>query len=240
MNIRFLSFLFLIPLLTSCAHLSERWEYQSNHYSPSLKKNKKTVVILPFEDARVIRKKGHMGLSFIPFVPYATETFSGPEAKGFRAAAHPYFFRPKVHPAMSLAEELKASGFFSNVTYVEREENVVKADYVIKGILKRTDFSRRLYFYGLSVPGELLWLFGLPALRLESTIEVNLDLIDRRNGRTIWNYTVHETDVNKVKFWGHKKSVDVLWPQLLQEGYKKAVLSLESYLEKHSTSQQQQ
>ncbi len=64
-----------------------------------------------------------------------------------------------------------------------------EADYVLTSSIREGKYRGRIYSYGLSVFGPMLWIFGLPAGR--SKVDLKLDLIlKNQEGSEVWRHTI--------------------------------------------------
>jgi len=93
--------------------------------------------------------------------------------------------------AKAAAEELQASHIFKEVFFTNRASD---GDLVLSGTIKSTNYSGKLFSYGLSVYGPLLWFVGFPASYAKNAIEVSFTLKDRQSQRLIWQNSYSEED----------------------------------------------
>lgn len=74
------------------------------------------------------------------------------------------------------AEELNNASIFKNVFF---SHNIQDGDWYLQGNLIKSKYSVANTFYGLSLPGDLLWVLGLPSGKIKNEIEIEYKLMDK-------------------------------------------------------------
>lgn len=168
-------------ILSGCANV-QTWKYTAEPKSYNVPKIEKTVVVPPFRDIRPnYNSNKYMALAWIPLVPYSQVIEANtPEGLPFsltnvNSAAETL--------AKTTAEELNNAAIFKNVYFAF---NVEEAQFILEGTLKDFKLERYWTYYGLSLPGDLLWILGFPAGKAYNTITVQYRLVDK-NGNELFN-----------------------------------------------------
>lgn len=162
-------------LAAGCTIRQRTWAYHSNSYPVPKERGTKLAVVLPFEDRRDPLNVDRSMIGLIPFVPYGRSVQHTPPDVQL-------LIKPAQYFAESLADELNASGRYKHA-YFNRD--LGDADYVFKGDILNTDFSVKVFSYGLSIFGGLPWLFGLPETEVTNRLSLKLICGDR-NGRILF------------------------------------------------------
>jgi len=168
---KILSLFSLMIFLSGCA--TQSWKYTSNPKQYSQPEIQKTVVIPPLSDLRDNENSmtGYF-VAMIPLVPYGTSYANIPEA-------NPYMpFKPIEDFSKATAEELNNASIFKNVFF---SHNTQEGDWYLQGNLIKSKYSVANTFYGLSVPGDLLWIIGLPSGKIKNEIEIEYVLTDKNS-----------------------------------------------------------
>ncbi len=180
---KILSLFVLITMLSGCA--TQSWKYTSEPKVYKKPEIQKTVVIPPLSDSRENENSmsGYF-LAMIPLVPYGTSYFNIPEAS-------PYLpFKPIDDFSKATAEELNNASLFKNVFF---SHNTHEGDFFLQGNLIKSKYSVANTFYGLSLPGDLLWVIGLPSGKIRNEIEIEYKLMDK-------NYNIYFQKKYKESF----------------------------------------
>ena len=166
---KLLFILCIINLCTGCTMQS--WKYTSE---PKVYKNadsQYTLVVPPLRDERSNENSmsGYF-ISMIPLVPYGTSTINVPD-RAMNAKATEDFSK-------AIAEEIENATIFKSSEF---QFNKTGADLYLVGNLKSSQQIWNSTFYGLSIPGDLLWLIGLPNGKYHFNIELEYKLMDSKN-----------------------------------------------------------
>lgn len=175
--------------------------YQPNPPDPSAR-------LLPFRIAVVELEDGSSG-----------EGFTYPDFTG-EALIPGYIFGTKTlgfHQTLfgkCVASELKSSQMFATVEYYKNWEKLVddfkSYDLIVTGHLLHDRLEARLFFYGLSLPGDLFWFMGLPVMSLSR--EASFDIVafnTLQPDKSLWSHPVRFEDRSWFgAFYGHCCSND--------------------------------
>lgn len=169
-KIRFvLQIVCLCVLLSGCVD-HRGWVYQADPKEYKKAEIQKTVAVLPFTDKRENVNHDRFAIGLIPLVPYGWQDFKTPET-----VINQQFY-PKEDFAKATAQELSSASLFKDVFFSFKETD---SDYILVGELEQSDIHTKIFLYGLSAPGDLLWLLGFPAGSYSNEITVNFKLLDK-------------------------------------------------------------
>lgn len=161
----------IVFILSGCASV-QTWKYTSEpkiYKKPDLNFN---VAVTTLRDERINENgaKASGWLALIPLVPYSKIVeINVPES-------NPYInFKPTEDFSKAIAEELNNASIFEEVYYSDRTKN---AKLILTGALKNTKITQYWTFYGMSLPGDLLWILGAPVGWTDNDIEIEYRLID--------------------------------------------------------------
>ena len=155
--------------LTGCVD-HRGWVYQADSKEYKKAEIQKTVAVLPFTDKRENVNYDRMLIGFIPLMPYGWQEFKTPET-----VLNQQFY-PKEDFAKAAAQELNSVSMFKDVFFSYKETD---SDYILVGELEQSDIQSKAYFYGLSAPGDLLWLIGFPGGSYANKISITFKLMDK-------------------------------------------------------------
>ena len=180
----------VLMALSGCASV-QGWKYTAE---PKIYKKQDlnlTIAVPSLRDERINENnafKASGWLALIPLVPYSTQSeFNVPEASPFLN------FKPTEDFSKAITEELQNSSIFKEVYYSDRTKD---ADLILSGTLKESHIKKSWTFYGLSLPGDLLWLFGAPTGWVNNDIVIEYKLMDQ-------NYKIYfeKTYTANVEFY---------------------------------------
>ncbi|MBN1866689.1 hypothetical protein JW916_05310 [Candidatus Sumerlaeota bacterium] len=166
-----------------------------------------SLAVKRFEDQRAPRRyttAGKLFLTYIPLIPYVSLPFERLEesvrmqSDNIRAGGRGMTWgaRQKVAPdfetyayptsfAQAVAEDLGASGLFSEVVYVgDREPDGQR--YVLNGAVRATPFKTTATSYMLGMPGVLLWILPIPMAKVSAQTQIDLTLTDSTTNAVVW------------------------------------------------------
>ncbi len=183
---KILTLFVFLTLLSGCASI-ESWKYTSEPKIYKKPDSNLTLVVTPLRDERINKNgtKASALLAMIPFVPYSTvKEFNIPESSPFLK------FKPIEDFPKAISEEIYNASLFKENYFSDRTND---ADLILTGTLKKSQIMQTWTFYGLSLPGDLLWLLGAPVGRTHNNIEIEFKLIDK-NYKVYFekNYTTKE------------------------------------------------
>lgn len=210
---KFILLVFLFFFLSACAPV-QGWKYTSEPKIYKKQDSNLTVVIPSLRDERINEngEKASALLALIPFVPYSTlSEFNIPESS-------PYLqFRPIEDFPKAITEELSNASIFKEVYYSDRTK---EADLILVGTLKESRLKKSWTFYGLSLPGDLLWLFGAPVGWTNNDITIEFKLMDQEY-KTLFEKTYSANIEFNNGYWTNPHEIF-----RFEEGLKKISLEL--------------
>jgi hypothetical protein len=208
----------LVPVLAGGCSTQRAWVYRSNAYAGATP-NEQEVVVLPFRDDRQNVNDNRILLYLVPIVPFGWADYDVPEGATQHVTSGPWTnYKPTEDYPKALADELRSAGF--DRAHFDYSDD--GARYVVRGAIVDTTYSGRIYSYGLSAYGPLLWLFGLPAGSASNELEVELSLADKQTGATLVSrrYRAPRYDATS---WLYVMKSDFEYPTLLAGVYKQFV-----------------
>ncbi len=204
--------LLLAAALTGCAS-SRSWSYTPEPRSATDPLANVSVIVLPFEDRRLIM------IYLIPLVPFGWQTFHTPEGPQMHVNSGLWQFRPADDFARAVAQEVDNARIFRE-TFVGNRAS--EADYVLLGEITSTKYEGKIISYGLSAYGPLLWLFGFPASTTSNELMLTLKLAKTPSSPAIWTHTI--SGGASAVSWILQP--DFTYDQLLKAGLRDAITSL--------------
>ena len=184
------------------------------------------VVVLPFEDLRGNTVKDEYWKAAIPLVLYGELEYDRPEEVEKPEEVDEVRFEPPKDFAQATAMELRESGIFSSVVYAG-DGKAPTSDLVFRGIIRSTNWERRLYTYLLGPLGTIFWIVGIPMGEHTTTVELDLRLTPASNPSiSVWEMSMEF----KGKKWDSpyynlEEAVET-YPLALQEALRPAILDL--------------
>lgn len=217
---KYLILLSFLLSATSCIN-SRGWTYRSNSYSDNSFQNskltKKTVAVLPFADQRLIDNDNSVLLYLIPLMPFGYQDLNTPETlPGHINSGLWTNYNPKEDFAKAIAEELNNANIFKEVTFSYSAKDY---DYNIKGEILATNYKGKIFSYGLSVYGPLLWYIGFPATSVSNFLETKLSIVNSKTKEVIFTKTYKSEEYKKLG-WIYKLPNDFQYPEMLRIIYK--------------------
>ena len=194
----------VILVLSGCMG---RFNYQVPKNAPVADKTYDcTVRVDPFNDDRPkIGGTGPMWLYTVPGVIYGYGFYNRPEDGHFYLGIAGFKFKPKDQLAQAAQKSIKHADIFKKA-YM-KNHNWEEPDLVFTGNIKSTKFKERMYSYGLSVFGPLLWLLGAPDGWTDNHLKIQFILKQPGSESFIWKYTGSDS-VSRVH-WFYYQGQDV-------------------------------
>lgn len=161
--------------LTGCVQVHS-WKYTTEQRSYEEPKSNLTIVVPPMRDTRKNTNgtKASSMLALIPLVPYSkASVFNAPEGNPFILNN----LKVSEDLAKTTAEELQAASIFKNVHF---SFDTKPSDLILEATINKFRIKRYWTFYGLSLPGDLLWYLGLPAGTRHNDIAIKYELKDQK------------------------------------------------------------
>lgn len=212
----------LVTLLVGCA-TQRSWVYKANSYGTPAGARKEKVVVLPFNDARENVNRNLIPLYLIPIMPFGWANYEVPEgATQHITSALWTNYKPTEDYPKALAEELRSAGLFGGAYFDFKEGD---AEFAIRGTLQSTKYSGKIFSYGLSVYGPVLWFIGLPAGSASNDLVVELRCDDLKAGRTLLTKRYRAPTYSATSFL-YVMANDFNYPDMLAGVYKDFVQDL--------------
>lgn len=224
-----LALAFLATALAGCTGLEE-WSYDADARIERVPVLAKHVIVPPLKDLRS-RKNRDVGVALatlIPLWPYGTAQYNRPERQPIWGQMDVEPPEPRDDVAKAIAEELDHSGLFATVVYSDTDQG---GDLVLRGDLITLNDDRWHTCYGLTIFfGQLLWIVGVPSGGTTQELTLNLSMVERGTGRTLWSEAFTGSDSRTV--WLYSLKYGLRHPDLLKTQMRQAIKSLEATLSK--------
>lgn len=192
-----------------------------------------SLVVVPLDDKRSTEVREQYWASVIPFVPYASSTYDRPETVSNSSPVDEVTFSPSHDFARAMAEEIRKTGIFTSVTFVDKDQPLPPSDFVLRGRLYSTRWERNITTYLLGPAGTALWVAGLPLGTTETDVEMFAQIAKAGEpDNVLWGFAM-EFDAKETDslYRGLEDSV-TNYPRGLQEGLR---LAIEDLVEKAPT-----
>ncbi len=181
-----------------CTVSNNVWKYTAE---PKIYKKQDinfTIQIPAFRDIRPnennIYSGGKFLLAMVPFVPYTTITdLYVPEGNIANA--------PEIF-AKATAAELANASIFDDVIVMPTSQKFV-ADYILEGTIISTNVKQTITFYGLSLPGDILWLLGAPPGKAYNNLSIQYRILNNKYD-VIFNKTYFKEKDWWLSFYSNK------------------------------------
>lgn len=188
-----------------------------------------SVGVLPLDDKRLnVNNFGGYFLYLIPLMPFGHVQYTRPDsARMFNTIAQ-FEFNPTEDLAKAIATSLRRANLFENAYFTYGGDS--GPDLLVKGSILSTDWEGKIYSYGLSVYGPLLWFFGLPCGSSNNQLKLELYLNRTDTKELIWDYSF-EKEKRVVQGLYYNFGHDVkAYTDLMEEGMNEAIKSLDERL----------
>ena len=213
-----------LVLVASCSN-TKGWIYkpndykQDNQYQSNIFKSK-SVAVLPFSDKRSNDNSDALMLYALPLSPLGYQNLSSPETTARHVNSGLWVnFNPKEDFAKGLVEELGKSEIFAETFFAN---SIKDSQYYINGEIISMEYKGKMFSYGLSIYGPLLWYFGLPASHISNDLEIKLSLMDSKLKKEIFSKT-YKADQYKKLGWIYNLPNDFYYPEMLRIVYQQFV-----------------
>jgi hypothetical protein len=201
-HVRFLA-LVLLASLTSCFTSVGKWTYPSGRY-PTTQSDRPapvTIVVERFVDLRSDTNRSGLPWGYVPLVPYCTFHYDRPEAVEQDEFPTQYQADPCEDLARSIAVELSRGRIVERAEYSPDGRRAAEQALVLRGRLRSFLVHESRWTYGISVYAVLLWGLGLPEGTSVNGFCVDLELVDERDERVVWQGTVFDSDHHVEGFY---------------------------------------
>lgn len=196
--------LILVALFVTACGSSSKFVYPSNSKNLVIIDEEQTsdieVAVPPFKEERGDENSNLAGMYLVPLLPYGWLEYERPDAARGFITVQEFEFDASEDMAKAAARSLNHSGAVGNAyfTYNAKKDS---ADYILQGTLHQAEYKGKLYSYGLSMFGPLLWYLGLPAGESTAMLNVSFDLVDNKTGDVVWSFTDKMSDSTYQSFY---------------------------------------
>ena len=200
------SLLFFINLCTGCVS-AESWKYTSEPKNYVKPLTQMTLRVPTLRDVRKNRQSQNVMLSMLPLVPYGSTTNQVPDGE---------LIKPTEDFSKALTEEISNASIFKSTFYSNSEG---KGDLFLEGTLYSSKVKDTLTFYGLSIPGDILWLLGAPTGKATNKIAIRYRLMD--NDYNVYMDKWYAIKKSRYNFYWKPKG-----PMFFEQLFKKIALDV--------------
>jgi len=189
MSARLLPACLLIALSFVSCGTTAGWAYPPNEtpvYSAQDSHDQRVAVMMG-SDQRSSKNSNMFAMYLIPLVPWGWMEYERPEVTRMYNTVAEYDMDISKHPALAVAEDFKRSGLFPKAFFTYGGDT--DGAWTCEVTPQRFAYEGRVYSYGLSVFGPLLWFLGLPAGENTCIVEFQLELKDP-DGDIVWTGTL--------------------------------------------------
>ncbi|MCG2713434.1 MAG: hypothetical protein L6308_01120 [Candidatus Omnitrophica bacterium] len=234
MNMRKYCFLLLVAsvILSGCGTYA-KFTYPSD-YNKLIQLYEKpkypiNVGVLPLDDKRLNENNfGGYFLYLIPLMPFGSAQYTRPDSATMFNTISKFDFNVSEDLAKAIVTSLRKANLFENVYFSYGGD--LQSDLLIKGSILSTDYEGKIYSYGLSFVGPLLWYFGLPCGSSYNELKLEIVLNKADTQDVLWDYAINNQKrvVQGMYYsWGH----DVKgYSEILQDSMNEAIKSLNEKL----------
>ena len=199
--------LIAILFMSGCASSGQSWKYTSNTRQYSKPISNLTLAVPNLQDKRKNKNSQNVMLALLPLVPYGSVNMQVPDGQ---------FIKPTEDFSKAIAEEISNAAIFKEALYTNKLSD---SDLFLEGTLYSSKLKDTVTFYGLSLPGDLLWILGAPTGKATNKITIRYRLLDK-------NYNVYMD-----KTYSKKKSrYNFFWtpkgPMFFEEIFKEIAIEV--------------
>lgn len=184
----------------------------------------KSLAVLPFDDYRSDENSAMFGMYLIPLMPFGWGTYDRPDAATMFLSITAYDITPSEDLAKAAAVSFRHSNLFKDVFFTFGGEKN-NADFILKGRLKVMRYRGKVFSYGLSIEGPLLWFLGAPAGTSENQLALELILCNK-DGKVLWEWSMDKEDWMVQWLYARMGYDCKLFTTIYQDGMNDAVNSL--------------
>jgi hypothetical protein len=218
---RRVSFAFVIAVLSFGCASGRDWKYTPEPRQAIQPMANVSVAVLPFEDLRRNSNENRVLLYLIPLFPFGWADYETPEGQEQHMTSTLWQFKPSDDLARAVAQELENARIFRE-TFVSNRAS--EGDYVLMGEIVSTKYEGKIFSYGLSAYGPMLWFLGLPAATHSNRLELRLRLAKTPSDAPVWTHTI--SGGSGGTSWIYVMRPDFEYDALLKDGMREALRSL--------------
>ena len=204
---RIIMLLVTILFMSGCASSMQNWKYTSNEKQYTKPISNLTLAVPNLQDKRKNKNSQNAMLALLPLVPYGSVNIQVPDGAQIK---------PTEDFSKAIAEEISNASIFKETIYTNKLSD---SDLFLEGTLYSSKLKDTVTFYGLSLPGDLLWLIGAPTGKATNKIIVRYRLLDK-------NYKVYMDKIYSKK----KTRYNFFWmpkgPMFFEEIFKEIALEV--------------
>lgn len=218
-----LTALILSTLLIMGCQSQKAWVYAPNQFQNKPPLSSKKAVVQPFDDLRENDNSNNIRFYLIPLFPFGWADLKVPEGAQHHVFSELWInYKPTEDFPKALASEVQNARIFEEAHF---DFGRGDADIIVSGKILNTEYSGKVFSYGLSVYGSLLWTVGLPAGTASNDLSVELYCIDASSNRQLFAKTYKVPTYSR---WGWIYSMpnDFNYPDMLKDIYKQFVSDL--------------
>lgn len=209
-------------MVTGCQS-QKAWVYAPNQFQDKQPLSNKKAIVQPFDDHRVNDNSNYLLLYMIPLFPFGWTDLKVPEGvPGHVFSTMWVNYKPTEDFSKALASELQNARIFKETHF---DFGRGDADIIVNGKILNTDYSGKVFSYGLSVYGPILWYIGLPAGSASNDLSVELRCIEAGTNRQIFSKSYKVPTYSKVG-WLYSMPNDFNYPDMLKDIYKEFLKDL--------------
>ena len=226
-------FFLAFPLLLSGCGTTAKFVYPANSRElteiSTIPVYNKKIAVMPFDDCRNDENQsGTLFLYLIPLSPFGWIEYQRPDAASMFVSIANYEFTPSEDLAKAAAVSLRRSNLFEDAFFTYGGEKAM-ADFVLEGRIESTYYKGRIFTYGLSLDGPVLWFIGAPAGTSLNRLTLKLTLRNKMK-KIIWEYTFNREDYI-IQWLYYRMGYDAkLYPRIMQQCMNEAIQDLAKHL----------
>jgi len=149
------------------------------------------IAVLPTKDGRrANNRSATMSFYWVPLMPFGWVDYYRPEASRTFNTIGMFNMDMEEDLAQAIAFHWQEAGVAKRV-FFDFGGMVDQVDYVLESTLKESHYHGKIFTYGLSFIGPVLWVVGLPTGHSKVKFNLQLELKDR-NGDVVWRDSIVE------------------------------------------------
>jgi hypothetical protein len=189
--------------LAACVTSVGAWTYPSGRYPTTECERPAPVVVAVerFSDRRDETNRSWMPWAYVPFAPGGWTHFDRPEAVVPGTDTTQYRTLPTDDLARSVAAELEREKMVARAEYVGDGHVDASATHVLRGKMRTYYVHESRWTYGLSIYAQIFWCLGFPMGTSRNGFCVDLELVELRDQRVVWQGTVYDADFHVEGFY---------------------------------------
>lgn len=183
-------------LLASCYTSIGKWTYPSGRYPTTECAHAAAAVVAvePFVDLRSQTNRSWMTWAYVPLCPFGWTHFDRPEATVPSTDTTLYRASPCEDLAFAVVVELRRERMVERAEYSLEGRRDASHTHILRGRLRSFYVYESRWTYGLSAYAFLLWGLGLPMGTSRNGFCVDLELLDAKDGRVVWQGSIFDAD----------------------------------------------